>query len=268
MPSNELMQQLAATVQLCGANWGPEMLPIVLSDLAHYSEPAVIAALAQCRRECKYKLALADIIERIEAANPDGWPGPNEAWAAVGTLDERVTMVCVDEAFQALEAARALLATDEIGARMAFIEAYRRLVARARLEGRRPVVRSSLGTDGAQRERVLGEAVARGLLPAEAAERQLGRLPAGIPSQNLPALPPSRIEQNVRDLESIKGALAAGNQGELRKLLDGFEARDRAERAEAAKASAARLEVRGGRLIGAGERQAAELAQLEERIGS
>lgn len=119
----------------------------------------------------------ADILAKIQGAEQDdGRPGPEEAWAiSIAANDEQQTLVWTEEMAQAWGvAAPVLQAGDEVGARMAFREAYNRIVESAR-RARQPVVWSaSLGLD---KDRRLG--------PLNAAV-EAGRLKAS----DLPALPP------------------------------------------------------------------------------
>lgn len=158
--SKELRAELGLTVNLIGANWGPEMIPMVLKDLAIYPELLVIAALQRCRRELKFKLTPSDIIERID----DGRPAPDEAWAQVSAgLDERATVVATDEALEALAEVRGL-AGDHNAVRMGFREVYKRIALRNKAAGIFTKWVPSLGHDPEQREVALRAAAAAGRL--------------------------------------------------------------------------------------------------------
>ncbi|HEV6964611.1 hypothetical protein [Roseateles sp.] len=129
----------------------------------------------------------ADILAQIEgAAADDGRPGPEEAWALVlAGQDEQRTVVWTAEIAEAAGIARpVLLAGDEVGARMAFKEAYSRLVADARA-ARRPVAWSvSEGHDVAGRAAAIRAAVEAGRLPTT----QLQALPAPAERGDTPLL--------------------------------------------------------------------------------
>lgn len=181
---------VTVTMELCGTTWSEAAVKAVNLKLQQYRAAPVLSALARCQTELAGRLSLAAIVERIEEAQADGWPGPNEAWAAVGDRGEVDTIVCVQEALTALESVRALLDSDAVAARMAFLESYKRLVARAKAEGRRPEWRVSLGHDLAGRQRALLQAVERGWLPRAEAERQLGEPlgPKALPGAGLKML--------------------------------------------------------------------------------
>lgn len=113
----------------------------------------------------------ADIVLQIEgAAADDGRPGPEEAWAiALQAADDTRTVVWTPEIAEAWGVARIVLrGGDEVGARMAFREAYSRLVAEAR-KRREPVAWSpTLGSDQRMRDEALRIAIDAGRLPLTA----------------------------------------------------------------------------------------------------
>ena len=110
----------------------------------------------------------ADVIAQIEgSAADDGRPGPEEAWAtALQGRDEAASVVWTAETAQAWGVARPVLELgDDVGARMAFREAYGRMVDAAR-RARRPVEwLASLGFDPEQRQVAIAAGVAAGKLP-------------------------------------------------------------------------------------------------------
>ena len=179
---------LAATAEICGAPLTKPALLMMGAELAAYPEAQVLAALQRCRRELPGRLSLAAVIDRIDVPAGDSWPTANEAWAMVGTANEARTLVCVDEAYQALGEVSELLKTDDVAARMAFLDAYRRLVDGARSAGRKPAWRVSLGHDKAERTRALTVAVERGWLLQGHAENLLGG--ERLASKCLPPQPP------------------------------------------------------------------------------
>lgn len=111
----------------------------------------------------------ADVIEQIEGlVAEDGRPGVEEAWAmCCRAADESETVVWSLEMSEAFAVAQPLMQEgDQIGARMAFKEAYGRMLDDAR-RARRPVSWSvSLGHDVNKRHGALVAAEARGLLAA------------------------------------------------------------------------------------------------------
>ncbi|MEO6279188.1 hypothetical protein [Roseateles sp.] len=164
----------------------------------------------------------ADVVAQIKrVVADDGRPGPEEAWAqAFKALDERATVVWTAEAAEAYAIASPVLqAGDEVGARMAFREAYNRLVAEAR-EVRAPVRwAATIGDDDELRDRVLLPHVLAGRLSADELKRpelvELSRTgaPAG-PALGLDSLlalptPADASAEAVAAREKARAALAA-----------------------------------------------------------
>jgi hypothetical protein len=96
----------------------------------------------------------------------DGRPDENEAWAvAITSQDERETVVWTNEMAEAFGLARPLLdAGDEIGARMAFKDAYKRLVDDARASNKPVQWSVSAGWDASRRQIAVEKAIVAGLL--------------------------------------------------------------------------------------------------------
>jgi len=110
----------------------------------------------------------ADIIEQIEGmTGGDGRPSDDEAWAiALTSQDEADTVVWTTEAAEAFGICQPVMATgDKVGARMAFKDAYNRLVTAARQSGHKAHWVASLGWDMDRRSKVIEKAVTAGLLP-------------------------------------------------------------------------------------------------------
>lgn len=121
----------------------------------------------------------ADIIGQIlsQKAN-DGRPGKDQAWSiALCSLDDNETVLLTPEILAALDSAKPLLAMrDKVAARMAFVEVYERLVARARGEGRPIQVTVSLGDDKVRRQIAIEDGLRRGMLSNSQAEPHLLRI--------------------------------------------------------------------------------------------
>jgi hypothetical protein len=96
----------------------------------------------------------------------DGRPDENEAWAvSLTSLDERETVTWTEEMAEAFDLAKPLLAIrDEIGARMAFKDAYKRLVIEARSLNRPVRWSTSAGWDAGRLQLAHQDAVNAGLL--------------------------------------------------------------------------------------------------------
>lgn len=166
-PSAAVQKALAVTAEVCGAELTAAAVDVMLADLSEYPEVAVLDALKRVRREHKGRLVLAAIIERID----DGRPGVEVAWAMV-PRSERDTAVLTTEMLHALSAAQPLLDEgDEIAARMAFKEAYTKVVELARANGVSVRWQASIGWDANGRAAPLGEAVRIGRLSLAQAEQ-------------------------------------------------------------------------------------------------
>ena len=171
-----LAAAICATAEAMGQEMNPGTAAMMAEDLCAYSVSAVKAALKACRFEVKGKLAMADILQRVQAA--DGRPGKDEAWAiAMTTNDEFETVVLTDEIQFALAAAKPVLdAGDKIGARMAFISAYERFVAQARGDVKPVNWHVSVGFDASRRTAAITKAVQMQRIPQERGQLYLADL--------------------------------------------------------------------------------------------
>lgn len=177
MPSTKLLKAVAVTAELCGRVFSESAARVFVEDLSGFPEAAVMKALTRCRREVKGVLTIQDVISRVD----DGRLGPEEAWAQM-PFDESQSVVWTEEMAQAFGIARGLLADGEkVAARMAFKEAYLRLVGQSRDAGRPVAWSPSLGYDKNGRDAVLSEAVALGRLTYDHAQSVCPTLPPMSP---------------------------------------------------------------------------------------
>lgn len=144
---------------------------LFFAALAEYPLDAVRKALsAHCRDKTRGRFTPkpADIIDQIEGAVSDGRPSVEEAWAiALTSRDESDTVVWTNEIAEAFAICSPVLNLgDEVGARMAFKDAYSRIVAQAKAQRIAPKWTASLGWDMRKREASLTRASTAGLLPA------------------------------------------------------------------------------------------------------
>lgn len=153
-------EMLAATLEIYGQTATKASMSIWWAALAPYSLSEVRAALSQHVRDPErgqFAPKPADVIRRI----PNGHPGPDEAWAMVHHAlgDERATLVLTEPMRQAFFAADHLC-HDKIAARMAFLDVYKREVAKLP-----PVTWGVIaGWDMQRREDAITNAVAMGRL--------------------------------------------------------------------------------------------------------
>jgi hypothetical protein len=154
----ELIKNIAVTFELCGATTlSQPAMEMVIRVLDEYPPHHVTMALNRCLQECKNRLSLADIIERI----PNERPGADEAWAML-PRSEADSVVWTEEMAAAYGVVRHEIDRDPTAARMAFREAYRREVQKAKDNKIKTAWAFSPGTDPAHRKAVLSEAVEKG----------------------------------------------------------------------------------------------------------
>lgn len=137
----------------------------------------------------------------------DGRPGAEEAWAiALTSRDEADTVVWTAECAEAFALCQPVLSMgDEVGARMAFKEAYTRIVAQARGERRPAQWLTSAGWDAGRRTAAIGKAVRAGLLPAPAPTALLAG-PDDAPPDEKARAQLAKIKQMLADSEAKKAA--------------------------------------------------------------
>lgn len=128
----------------------------------------------------------ADIIRHLQTHQSDddsGHPGPEEAWGMLSRLiqDEGETGVLTEEMREAWSRCSPILSMgDEVGARMCFLETYRKAVRRA-VEARKPPKWSlTIGSDAERRKTALIAAINAGRISSDYAARLL---PAPAPKE-------------------------------------------------------------------------------------
>lgn len=164
----KLTQAIAVTAELTATAMSKQSIRALVSELAQYDLPGVLAALARCRREVQAgRFCMREIAERIPGAHISD----DEAWALV-PKDEKTTAVVTQQMLTALAAAQPLLeAGDKIGARMAFKHAYERLISEEC--GQRPIWIISMGWEPKGRLESVMRAVELGRITAAAAQEML-----------------------------------------------------------------------------------------------
>lgn len=112
-------------------------------------------------RACRFFPKPAELIDLAPVT--DGHLGPEEAWALVAGLTEDGTVVWTDEIASAYGIAVHVL-PDRVGARMAFLAAYGRMLAESRRCGSKARWWASLGDDAMGRAAPVEDAVLAGRL--------------------------------------------------------------------------------------------------------
>jgi hypothetical protein len=155
-------------------------LKVYFEALSEYSIDQVKRALSACLKSCRFFPRPVDIIDAIaEAERPVNAIDANEAWSlALQAQDETKTVVWTELIARCWGIALPILeAGDKVGARMAFIEAYKKGDDNGKWI-------ASLGTDLNDRALTIQDAIDRKLLP----QSQEFLLPA----------PPPRLMENER----------------------------------------------------------------------
>lgn len=125
------------------------------------------------------------IVAAIEANEPDGRVGAEEAWAMY-PHDESSSAVITNEMAEAMQIAQSLYSCgDKIAARKSFLEAYQRITSHNKLNGIRPKWFASLGHSKEGRELAIKDAVAKGRLTQDHAT---SLLPSPIPNSVVNAI--------------------------------------------------------------------------------
>ncbi len=132
--------------------------------LSAYQFADVANAFADHLRTNKFAPTPSDIVDCIDRMRPDGRPGADEAWAMY-PHDEASSAVVTNEMHEAMYFASDL--QDQIAARMAFKEAYIRIITTNRRAGKLPTWISSLGHDEIGRAPALAEAIRLGRISTQ-----------------------------------------------------------------------------------------------------
>lgn len=142
--------------------FGPERIEMWMTGLAMFPPGSVARSTENYIRTNRFKPQLADIVAGCAAQVAGNWLGADEAWALMPKSESDSAML-TNEIAQAIAAASPLLeAGDRIAARMAFRDAYNRLVEQAKIDGRMPVYFPSFGTDKLGVASMLANAVRAG----------------------------------------------------------------------------------------------------------
>lgn len=172
----ELAMAICATAETLGQTISSSAARMMAEDLAEYTVDVIADALRACRRDLAGRFGLPAVLQRIQAA--DGRPGKDEAWSmALRASDEHETVMLTAEIRQAMAASQPILrAGDKIGARMAFMSAYERLVTNSRADAAPIAWELSLGFDPERRAIAVESAVRAQLITHEAGTKYLADL--------------------------------------------------------------------------------------------
>jgi hypothetical protein len=200
----EIVKAVLVTAELTATPLTEGAATAMVEHLSAYETPLVLRALARCQLELRGRMALADILDRLE----DGHPAPEQAWALVGGLRAGDTVVWTNEVALAYGQVAGIL-HDRVAARLAFLEGYRQKLAAARLERRPARWWASLGDDPAGRAGALAEAVLMGRLSPESVRAMLP--PHEWPQEAMKALPSGGQDMRA-ELRALVENLADGER--------------------------------------------------------
>lgn len=178
LQQEHLLASLYATAEILDQQLQPRAAALMVADLKIYDEKPLVEALSALRRAGQ-KLTPENVIRHL--VTQDGRPEANEAWAiAMTSYDEAETVLMTPEIQQAAASAESVFrAGDKIGARMAFIATYERLVTTARQVGTPLAWLLSLGHDAERRASAIESAERLGRLPAPQAQALLAHHAVG-----------------------------------------------------------------------------------------
>jgi hypothetical protein len=176
-----------------------ERKQVYVRELQDLTKEQLVWAFARVRREVKFFPKIAELRERAD----DGRPGVEVAWAMCPATEDSTVVWTSEMARAFIAGARTLRnAGDEIGARMAFKEAYSQLLAEARVRGDAVRWEASLGWDKAARIGPVAEAVRDGKITRDhafqlIAPEQHDELEMALPLPERPRLDGEKRQQQA-----------------------------------------------------------------------
>lgn len=196
---NEFAQVMRSTFDSYGRQAPlPETMRLWWEMLVSFDIAAVRMAFQRhIVAEPKFPPTIGQILELLGAKEKTGRIGAEEAWSiAVRACDETETVVMNDQIAEAWGIAQPIFNLgDEVGARMAFKEAYQRITANAK---EAPKWWPSIGSDPHKRDSALSEAKRQGVLPAPHVE-------ALLPPPAIRRVPSEEPEGLTKLKEMMKG---------------------------------------------------------------
>ena len=140
-----------------------------------YPLAAVLHAFSKHREQGRFAPTPHDLLKILNSGRPEHLDA-EEAWAiALQSMDEDETVILTSEIMQARAIAWVVFDSgDEVGARMAFKQAYKRIIESAPP----PKWVVSLGYDASRRDDAIRSAVEMGRLPRHVAQQYLPETPA------------------------------------------------------------------------------------------
>lgn len=160
----EFAELVRTTLKVYRAEADRDVLRLWFGVLARFDIALVRAGFVAfvSHAKSKFQPVPADIVAMIKKLSPDGRPDANEAWAMI-PRDEYTSVVMTDEMAEAYGIALPLLNEgDQVAARMAFKDAYARIVESNNQAGVQAKWFPSLGRDPEMRVAALEQAARLG----------------------------------------------------------------------------------------------------------
>lgn len=197
MTSPKTLAAVIATAEFKNKKLSSNDLDIYAEQLSAYTEDQVVEGLKRVQRECEF-FSLNSLVERIS----DGRPGNQEAWSLVA-LDEADTTVITEEIAEAMKLSFDVISDggSKVDARMAFLEVYPNIVARARASQQPTKWFISLGDNKNKREGPIREAALKGRISHKRAQEHVPQLTDGVFALALAA---AAADDEMPALEDIK----------------------------------------------------------------
>lgn len=204
--------------EMHGKTVTPKAKALFFAAMGRYSLEVVRQALSSHmvdKVSGKFPPVPAHLVAQIEGrADGDGRPGVEEAWAlSLPAIDEAETVVWTEEMRDAFMLCRPVLDRgDEVGARMAFKEAYLRMVVEAGRSNRPVKWEATLGHDPQRRVQAIERAAAVGRLPAPQVSLLL---PVPVKGEEIDRTGLERVKEACRQLVPASEKAAKRRQAEL-----------------------------------------------------
>jgi len=131
----DIFTAIAATAELMGSPLKPEAIALMVDDLSEYDEQNLAKALKQLRQKGG-RFTVSAIIDQLPDSS--GYPSPEEAWNALPKSEYESGFVCQPMMDGWGACSDSLSRNDYIGARMAFIERYKKSVSDEKFAGGKP----------------------------------------------------------------------------------------------------------------------------------
>jgi hypothetical protein len=200
----------ASEVMPGGKVLSTQAMQLVIDALKEYPLQHLLAAIKKHVQTGRFAPTPADIIEIIASHTGAKHLGAEESWGiALQSFDEFATVVWTKEIAEARNIAADIYSQgDKVGARMAFKEAYNRLLATA---DPRAVWTINAGFDGEHRAMIINQAIAAGRLPRGSGEHYL----LGV---DAPTITAAALIEHAK--ENTGGISPAAAIGAIKTILD------------------------------------------------